>query len=165
MNSAPAVKGFDLMPQARAQASELGRTFGVSPSLDECDHILAHLIVSRGNIENAVARYFQGGRQDADQILSLIGHLGLGPDAAVLDFACGYGRISRHLGAINLTCCDIHDAAVAFAARELGQRAFLSTFVPEEIAFPHKFDLIFVVSLFSHLPDALFGRWLAALTD
>ena len=42
---------------------------------------------------------------------------------------------------------------------------FLSAARPEDVAWPRRYGVVFVLSLFSHLPRSSWGRWLARLVD
>ncbi len=86
---------------------------------------------------------------------------------SVLDFAAGYGRSTRflveHLPPERVTVAEIQREALEFQRRELGVKTLLSTTDPEELDTSATFDLVFVASLFTHLPDHTFGKWLAKL--
>ena len=86
---------------------------------------------------------------------------------AVMEFACGYGRVMRHLAVRfapeQLTGSDIDPDAIGFVRNELSVRCRLSVEVPEHLDWAERYDLIVVPSLFSHLPGNTFGRWLASL--
>lgn len=88
---------------------------------------------------------------------------------AVLEFASGHGRFTRHLvkaiGAERVTVSDVVADAVDFSRRAFGVQGFVSHAVPEQLAWPRRYDLVFVLSLFSHLPRATWGAWLARLWD
>ena len=88
---------------------------------------------------------------------------------AVLEFASGHGRFTRHLvkaiGAERVTVSDVVADAVDFSRRAFGVQGFVSHAVPEQLAWPRRYDLVFVLSLFSHLPRGSWGRWLAVLWD
>ncbi len=86
----------------------------------------------------------------------------------VLEFASGHGRFTRHLvkavGAERVTVSDVVPSAVEFARTTFGAQGFVSASVPEQVRWPSSpFALVFVLSLFSHLPRATWGRWLAQL--
>lgn len=91
----------------------------------------------------------------------------LAPPARVLEVACGYGRVTRHLRqrveARRLVACEIVPAAVAHVAATFGIECVLSDADPARVRWPGRFDLIVVSSLFSHLPRHRFEHWLAAL--
>lgn len=85
----------------------------------------------------------------------------------VLEFASGHGRFTRHLakalGASKVVVSDVVPDAVDFSCRTFGVQGFASHSVPEQVSWPGQFDLVFVLSLFSHLPRSTWGRWLQAL--
>jgi hypothetical protein len=89
------------------------------------------------------------------------------PPRLVLDFASGYGRVSRFLPAMvaedSIWVADILEPAVVFQTKQFGFNGFVSSSVPEELTVTERFDAIFVWSLFTHLPGATFTRWLRAL--
>jgi SAM-dependent methyltransferase len=86
---------------------------------------------------------------------------------SVLEFACGYGRIVRHLvrsfPAANVSASDIDAGAVVFVTEQLGVNGKLSAAEPEQLRWDESYDLVVVPSLFSHLPDRTFARWLGFL--
>lgn len=90
-------------------------------------------------------------------------------EAKVLDFACGYGRATRFLvaevGPTNVWASDIYADAVEFQERQFGVHGFVSCYEPSKLECEQKFDLIFVASLFTHLPQHRFEQWLARLFD
>ena len=75
---------------------------------------------------------------------------------SILDFACGYGRVTRFLKHAfphaRVTCSDILEEAVTFASRKFRVKRKASTTRPEAFVLRKRFDLILVSSLFSHLP-------------
>jgi SAM-dependent methyltransferase len=110
--------------------------------------------------------YFRAGLVIADTFRQIIeGWCGAQP-SGVLDFACGYGRSLRY------TVADFGDAvwaseilpgAVDFVCDELGVHAFASATDPERLRCDDTFDVVFVSSLFTHLPRRTFTRWLQRL--
>ncbi len=84
-----------------------------------------------------------------------------------LEFASGHGRFTRHLvkalGAERVTVSDVVPDAVDFARITFGVDGFLSSVSPEALAWEQPYDVVFVLSLFSHLPDRTWARWLASL--
>jgi len=85
----------------------------------------------------------------------------------VLEFASGHGRFTRHLvkavGAERVAVSDVVPGAVEFSRATFGVDGFQSASVPEAVRWPGQYDLVFVLSLFSHLPRATWARWLQAL--
>jgi SAM-dependent methyltransferase len=84
-----------------------------------------------------------------------------------LEFACGYGRFTRHLVKIippqKITGSDVYKEAVDFQKKMFGVKGFYSGFNPDDITIPEKYDVIFVASLFSHLPLKTWRPWLKKL--
>ena len=85
----------------------------------------------------------------------------------LLDFASGYGRITRHLvqhcSPRRLWVSDVFAEAVEFQRRAFGVHGFVSSNAPGELACDETFDCIVASSLFSHLPEESFGPWLRRL--
>ena len=85
----------------------------------------------------------------------------------VLEFASGHGRFTRHLvkalGADRVVVSDVVPDAVEFSRRTFGVDGFMSASVPEQVQWPQRYELVFVLSLFSHLPRSTWSRWLKVL--
>ncbi len=79
---------------------------------------------------------------------------------AILDMACGHGRVLRWLAAAypgaTLTACDLLRDGVDFCAETFGARRVYASPVPTTNLFHDRYDLIWVGSLLTHL-DA--HRW------
>src|SRR5262245_49146982 len=93
---------------------------------------------------------------------------GFGGVGSFLDFACGFGRVTRFLIRAlppeRLVVAELDPGAVAFQKAAFGVRGVVSTTVPSKAELPDRdFDLIFVSSLFSHLPPSRFEEWLRVL--
>jgi len=86
-----------------------------------------------------------------------------------LEFACGHGRFTRHLvkalppGA--LTVSDVVPGCVAFLRRHWAVDGFDSTSDPAALKIPGRYDVVFVLSLFSHLPESSWHAWLRRLYE
>jgi len=85
----------------------------------------------------------------------------------ILDFASGYGRVSRFLAAYygenHVTVSDIKKESVDFQKKYFKVKGLYSDYAPEQFSTTEKFDVIFVGSLFTHLPETLFNDWMAKL--
>lgn len=99
--------------------------------------------------------------------LSLVG-IGL-EKLVVLDFACGPGRVLSELAPLSRECkffgCDIDAVAIAWACKNLSRIAKFevnSTSPPLPYALC-TFDLIYSISLFTHLDEAAQFLWLTEL--
>lgn len=86
--------------------------------------------------------------------------------SSFLEFASGYGRFTRHLVKVlpgRVACSDVMPGSMEFAREQFGVEAFYSSFEPEAIAFPRRYEVVFVLSLLTHLPIEVWGRWLKVL--
>jgi SAM-dependent methyltransferase len=72
-----------------------------------------------------------------------------------LDFACGYGRVTRWLaralGPARVTAADVDPQAVRFCAHEFGVEPMLADRDPSRMRLRPAYDLVFVGSLVTHL--------------
>ncbi len=129
-----------------------------------------HFYFSHGeDRERALAMYFTSGEviwETVRQLLDWRFH-STGNVRRVLDFAAGYGRVARHaiadLGPTKVWVSDIYEDSVRFLQGEFGVQGFISSMQPEAVESPHRFDVIFVSSLFTHLPESSFTKWLQRL--
>jgi SAM-dependent methyltransferase len=75
----------------------------------------------------------------------------------ILDLPCGFGRVTRVLRAryptATLTVCDLDREGVDFAAAHFGARGIYSTPDFRDLHLDGPFDLIWVGSLLTHLPE------------
>jgi SAM-dependent methyltransferase len=153
----------------RAEAGKLG----VSPEIHPEDfiyHFLRNTPDFREDEDGAVRNYFQDGRRSARNLRSLLsdvcrydGSRGI----RFLEFASGYGCVTRHLADeipfLDVTACDMNPQAVRFLRKTLGTNAVLSAHRPEEFALDPSFDVVFALSFFSHMPKNTFAAWLGRL--
>ncbi len=122
-----------------------------------------------GNPERACVRYLTVGKEMMDEVRQLVDWAfgGWGYVESVLDFASGYGRFTRHLlqevEAKRVCVSDIYQDAVHFQCEVFGVAGLPSMSDPAAFSTSRRFDLIFVSSLFSHLPSHRFLPWLAKL--
>ena len=139
-------------------------------SLIHSDDYIFHFIKSQsGNygIEKAVEVYFSSGEEEAAMLknLCLTYYKNESVPVDLLEFACGYGRLTRYLDPtyFSVTASDIHEEAVSFIQDQLGVSGLLSQVNPRDFIAPTEYDVVFALSLFSHLPDSTFGAWLSTL--
>lgn len=85
----------------------------------------------------------------------------------ILDFASGYGRVTRFLAGYyspeKIHTSDIKPEAVDFQKEQMGVEGFYSSYNPSDIKINEKYGAIFVGSLFSHLNSDLYFKWLQKL--
>ncbi|WP_353178781.1 class I SAM-dependent methyltransferase [Delftia acidovorans] len=120
---------------------------------------------------NPLRDYFADGWRTLSELMLLLEAVDkpLLRTASVLEFASGHGRFTRHLvkalGAERVTVSDIVVDAVDFSQQTFGVKGFASASVPEQVRWPQQYELVFVLSLFSHLPRSTWTRWLQVLRD
>ncbi len=120
--------------------------------------------------EALFGEYMQTGFAVYAQITGLLGRLGrrLGDVNHLLDFASGYGRVGRFLvkdlPPQRITVADVYPDAVAFQQDRFGVCGLVSETDPDAVDLGGPYDLITCISLFTHLPEPLFGRWLVQLS-
>lgn len=141
----------------------------LSLAIDPGDQMYSHSLAHHGQPEIALSQYFAISLQQFSVARQVVRNL-FGADTGRLqwlDFACGYGRLLRLLPALvppaQTWASDIQAPAVAFVERSFGVQGLLSSADPEQFAPAQRFDVIWVASLFSHLPQPLFQAWLARL--
>jgi len=108
-------------------------------------------------------RYFAMGRQAVELVRRYCDSPG-----RILDFGCGHGRVMRWLAAeypeAELWGCDVNLDGVRFCEQEFGARGIVSSPDPNKITLP-RCDLIWVGSVFTHLPLESWRSFLRLLAD
>jgi SAM-dependent methyltransferase len=89
-------------------------------------------------------------------------------DATVLDFGCGWGRLTRFFARDvapgSLYACDPVDEILEVCRRtRIPARLAKSEFVPDRVPFDESFDLVFAFSVFTHLSEPAHESSLAAI--
>ena len=85
---------------------------------------------------------------------------------SMLEFAAGFGRFTRHLVKVlpgRVTCSDVMPGSINFLREQFDVESFESSHDPENLVLPATFDLVFVLSMFTHLPPRMWIPWLHAL--
>lgn len=138
----------------------------ISPSDD-----IFHFFAGHPSSLNPLRDYFADGWRTLAELTLLLEAVDrpLLRTPRVLEFASGHGRFTRHLvkalGAPRVTVSDVVPSAVEFSRATFGVDGFLSASRPEDVRWPGQYDLVFVLSLFSHLPRSTWSRWLRVLQD
>ncbi len=117
---------------------------------------------------NPVREYLSDGWRTLSELMMLMEAVGapLTKTGSVLEFAAGFGRFTRHLARAlpgRLTVSDIHPGSVEFLREQFGVPGFYSSQDPRALEIPGRYDLVFVLSMFTHLPPAMWGPWLRTL--
>jgi SAM-dependent methyltransferase len=130
-----------------------------------------HFFAGHPTSTNPLRDYLADGWRTLSELLVLLDSVDrpLSRMHDVLEFASGLGRFTRHLvkaiGAQRLTVSDIVQDAVDFSAQTFGVRGFVSSTEPQAVQWPQRYELVFVLSLFSHLPERTWGPWLRRLYE
>jgi SAM-dependent methyltransferase len=85
---------------------------------------------------------------------------------AVLDFGCGCGRVTRHWAgrALEVHGCDYNRRLIAWADRHLPFARFQVNGLRPPLPYADaSFDLVYALSVFTHLPEALQRPWMEEL--
>lgn len=155
----------------RGPSQTVAQALGVAADIHPADHIFWWEYDDPSRVDKlAVAQgYLVGGAQTAEAFKALIGqYRSVDTPFTMLEFASGYGRVSRHwrnvLPSAEAVACDVHAEAVDFL-HGLGLPAASSSMVPEHFGLGRQFDVIFALSFFTHMPRRTWGRWLRALAN
>jgi 2-polyprenyl-3-methyl-5-hydroxy-6-metoxy-1,4-benzoquinol methylase len=118
---------------------------------------------------HGVRMYLEGGEWNSHEVEKVLDDLGfpLREAGSFLEFACGYGRLTRHfvhrITPSKITVSDIDHRAVDFVRETFGVKGFYSAATADELTHEGRYDVIVVVSLFSHLPMEAWAPWLTRL--
>ena len=143
---------------------------GLDATIDPGDDVYG-FFAGFGAWSSPMRDYLADGWRTLSELMLLLEQAGrpLVGFANVLEFASGHGRFTRHLaraiGAQRVTVSDVVAGAVDFARAHFGVHGFDSARQPQDVHWPQQYDLVFVLSLFSHLPRATWKPWLARLWE
>jgi SAM-dependent methyltransferase len=117
---------------------------------------------------NPIREYLADGWRTLSELMVVLESVdrALTHSRSVLEFASGFGRFTRHLARVlpgRVTCADVQPGSVDFTRDELGVNGFYSHADPSRLAIPGEYDVVFVLSMFTHLPLNRWGPWLKAL--
>ncbi len=116
----------------------------------------------------SVEWFIQTGRAGADSIRAQLerNSIPLPEVGAVLDFGCGCGRIIRHWADLpaEIHGCDYNPVLIDWCRRRLPFAQFETNELEPPLPYTDaRFDLIYALSVFTHLPEPLQSRWVAEL--
>ena len=162
-----AYRAEETSPYVRAFLADRGLA-GLDLAIDERDEMLGFLVDGmEGDRDKALFAYFRSGLSIADAMLQVLRWRFPDGIGNVLDFASGYGRITRFLVREilpeSLWVADVYEGGVRFQEERFGVHGVVSTVRPEDLELGETFDAILVTSLFTHLPEERFLAWLRAL--
>ena len=127
--------------------NEIAKQLPVIPDIHNQDFIY-HFLINNPVVptkKGAISYYFNDGSNSAMKLSKLLydklGYKRI-PGLKILEFASGYGCVTRHL--VNhlpgeqITSCDIHSEAMNFIKSSLSTEVMLSRPFPEELIFDKK---------------------------
>lgn len=168
----------EIGPDLVDAAAEVGRRLGVCSAIHDRDFIFWYIHDSRPpeRRAEAVEEYLTSGIPAALLLKEFLAQARVaailasrpnpGEPVSTLEFAAGYGRVTRHFSSVlpelDVTACDIHDTAVDFL-RNNGLPAMASSHDPHGFALGRAFNVIYAFSFFTHMPRASWTAWLEAL--
>jgi SAM-dependent methyltransferase len=113
--------------------------------------------------------FLESGRLAAAGIRGALERAGTPLDelGSILDFGCGCGRVTRRWADLNGTAVhgsDANERAVAWCRRNLPFARFETNGLAPPLAFgDESFDLVYALSVLTHLPEELQLRWAGEL--
>jgi SAM-dependent methyltransferase len=140
-------------------------------ALERAAPLPPHALAIRAGVPDpadVLESYRAVGRDSRATILDLLGDGWSFRGKRVLDFGCGSGKVMRHFLAEAAECelwgCDIDAPSIAWINAELNPplRAFTNAEAPPLDVADGAFDLVWSISVFTHLTDHWAG-WLAEL--
>jgi SAM-dependent methyltransferase len=147
-----------------------GRLARLNRNIDAEDEMLQqYLNLSGRDRDRALVQYFNSGRLLWETMAAVLRwRFGSLEGIRILDFASGYGRVTRHavldVAPERLWVADIYAAGVRFQEEQLGVHGLVSHADPDRFECAETFDAILISSLFTHLPEAAFRSWLRRLS-
>ena len=147
---------------------EFSQFYGVNSSI-HAEDLIYHFVINAFtfNRRSGIKYYFSTGDESARKLISLKHEVGLTQKVDLLEFASGYGCVTRHLVKYSkefvITSCDIHKQAIDYIEETFNVPCIASSNLPEDFRTPKKYGIVFALSFFSHMPQKTWGKWLAAL--
>lgn len=163
----------DLSTHNRREASHAPERYSewmrVNCVIDPRDDIY-HFFASHPIAANPVREYLADGWRTLSELMLVMESVDapLTKVRSMLEFASGFGRFTRHLAPVlpgRVTVSDVHPGSVDFLKEQMGVQGFYSTTDPEALRIPGRYELVFVLSMFTHLPPAHWAAWLRKLFE
>jgi SAM-dependent methyltransferase len=124
---------------------------------------------ARNNPERLFESYWESGLAGAAWIERLLDRHGFRIEdrSAILDFGCGCGRVIRHwrrLAGSSLHGCDYNPHLVSWCAEALPFAEFRENGLEPDLPYERgSIDLVYAISIFTHLDEPLQLPWMAEL--
>jgi len=170
MTTVPQLEKNPVVQALISDQAKFPQTFK-SEILSDDEMFLFNLTNFEGDRDRALIEYYSLGRHVLDAVRQIVKwRFGeFEKVSSFLDFASGCGRFIRFLieeiPPEKIWISDIQANAVKFQSEYLEVNGILSKTKPEEFSVDQKFDCILSISLFSHLPERTFSKWLENLYE
>lgn len=144
----------------------------MSDSIDSVrDRVIETIAESDNMHQSTLERYFGVGQDALRAIQKCLLLAGQPEPSRVLDFGCGWGRVTRFIRAAwpdaEITACDVAPRAIEFNSEVFQTKPVLSNHSIEELELPGAYDLIWCGSVVTHITEsncrALLGHFATAL--
>lgn len=149
---------------------EISKKYGVVPSIHSEDFIYQFMLNHAQFVSDPklpAEHYFSTGDESAKKLIALKRELGISRKVSLLEFASGFGCVTRHLvkypHEFEITSCDIHEKAMEFIEHSMNVCCTRSYSAPEKFQTPKQYTIVFALSFFSHMPRKSWAKWLATL--
>lgn len=114
------------------------------------------------------AWFLEGGLRAAGAIRAILADNGVDIESlsTILDFGCGCGRVIRHFRQLpgEIHGCDQDVGAVKWCRRNLKRGTFVANGLEPPVPYRDaQFDLIYALSVFTHLPETMQRAWIREL--
>ena len=141
-------------------------TAAIHPS----DEMFKTALITFGRDEaKARAFYESSGRRNVEAVANWLREQGCDPSTmSVLDFACGFGRMTQHFAREfgEVMCSDLEPDMLHFIKETTDVDGFLSNTDLARVKWPaREFDVIFSYSLFTHLHPDIWAAWFEAVSE
>ena len=118
--------------------------------------------------KNPIREYLSDGWRTLSELMMLLEAVNqpLLQTKSVMEFAAGFGRFTRHLVKAlpgRVACTEVMPGSVDFLREQFGVESFESSHDPAQIKLAGQYELVFVLSMFTHLPTPMWTPWLLKL--
>ena len=159
----PAYRAYEALGALRA-------TGGRAPAAEDGLPVPPPRLIVRVAGTADVGWFLESGRLAAESVQQSLARHGRRMEelAALLDFGCGCGRVTRHWVGLDGTAvhgADANEHAISWCRANLSFARFASNgLAPPLDHGDESFDLVYALSVFTHLPEDLQHAWVRELT-